>query len=391
MGLEISGISGYFDGYNWHDGPFTFTIDHEQITSIQNETLSDPDIDTNGGFLSPPFVDGHTHLIFAGDRSFELPLKVGGASYAEILEKGGGILHTVNFTREASDDELLRLTLQRLDNMMDHGTQVVEVKSGYGLNAEEEIRQLKIIGKANKLHQVEIVSTYCGAHALPKDKRREDYIEEVISILPEIKKQNLATTTDVFCDRGAYTVEETKKILQASLDEGIKVRVHAEELEYTGIGKIAASEFNALSVDHLLLAKQDDFRVYQENDCTAMFMPAATIGLFTNNYPQGWQDLDVNIGLGSDYNPNNLVISMQTAARLAVYLYKMSPEKAFQASISGSYKGVTGKDFMPLKLGSEASFNLFDVPDIPNLITQFDQNQVSEIIIKGKVATRERS
>ena len=243
--------------------------------------------------------------------------------------------------------------------------------------------------KANKLHQVEIVPTYCGAHALPRDKRREDYIEEVISILPEIKQQRLATTTDVFCDRGAYTIEETEKILQASLDEDIPVRVHAEELEYTGIGKIAASAYQALSVDHLLLAKKDDFRVLEQNDCTAMFMPAATIGLFTNTYPQGWQTLDVNIGLGSDFNPNNLVISMQTAARLAVYLYRMSPEKAFQAAISGSYKGVTGRDLTPLNLGSEATFNLFKVKDIPNLITQFDQNLVSETIIKGKLVTRE--
>ncbi|MHA2252242.1 MAG: imidazolonepropionase [Candidatus Kariarchaeaceae archaeon] len=389
MGLEISGISGYFDGVNWHDGPYTFTIDQDSITSIRKETLSDPDINANGGFLSPPFVDGHTHLIFAGDRSFELPLKVGGASYAEILEKGGGILHTVDFTREATDEELLQLTMQRLDNMMIHGTHVVEAKSGYGLNAEEELRQLNILSEANKLHPVEIVSTYCGAHALPRDKRREDYVEEVISILPEIKKKNLATTTDVFCDRGAYTIEETRKIFQASLSEGIAVRAHAEELEYTGIGKIAASEYNALSVDHLLLAKQDDFRVYQENNCTAMFMPAATIGLFTNTYPQGWQNLDVNIGLGSDYNPNNLVISMQTAARLAVYLYKMSPAKAFQASISGSYRGVTGRDFTLLRQGSEATFNLFEVEDIPNLITQFDRNLVSEIMIKGKIRTRE--
>ncbi|MHA2251494.1 MAG: imidazolonepropionase [Candidatus Kariarchaeaceae archaeon] len=383
--MEISGLTGYFDGYDWHDGPITVSIDNGIITSITNEERKDADLIVHNQFLTPPFVDGHTHMIFAGDRSFELPLKIGGASYAEILEKGGGILHTVEHTKAASDEELLDLLKQRLDLMMANGTIIVEAKSGYGLEAEEELRQLRLLKEANNQHPVEIVSTYCGAHALPKGKDRSDYVEEVISILPEIKSKNLATTTDVFCDRGAYTIEESEKIFQASIDEGIPIRAHAEELEYTGIGKIAAEKFGALSVDHLLLSSIEDFKHYEKYNTTAMFMPAATIGLFTTQRPQGWQNTEVNIGLGSDFNPNNLVVSMQTAIRLAVFLYRMDPLAAFRAAISGSYQGIIGTKLEKLEAGKPATFNLIKEPDIPRFTTRFDQNLISHVFKDGDI------
>ncbi len=385
--MEISGLSGYFDGFNWNEGPYTIIISNGIIQSIEKETSTFVDIKGDGLFLAPPFVDGHTHLIFAGDRSFELALKIGGASYAEILESGGGILYTVKFTREANDKELLDLLIGRLDLMLINGTSMVEIKSGYGLEAEEELRQLRIIKKANNIHPVEIIPTYCGAHALPAGRSRENYVNEVISILPDIKRENLATTTDVFCDRGAFNIEETEKIFKASLDVGIPVRVHAEELEYTGIGKIAAEKFQALSVDHLLLSKIDDFKVYEENNTTAMFMPAATIGLFTTSRPRGWENSKVNIGIGTDYNPNNLLTSMQIATRLAVFLYRMDPQRAFQASTSGSYQGLTGEKFNKIEEGSPATFNIINSEDINQFITRFDQNLVSHTFIEGKKIT----
>jgi len=389
MGFTIGNLSGYFDGYKWIQGPVSFEIDKGKITSIEitsnssRNSLNNYDVDGSSKFLSPGFNDGHTHLIFAGERSFELPLKVRGASYAEILESGGGILKTIQPTREATDDELLTLVLARLDKMLEFGTTVVEAKSGYGLTSEQELRLLRILKLADEKHIIKVIPTFCGAHALPPEISRESYVEEVINMLPEIKANNLATSTDVFCDKGAFTVEETRSILQASKDVGIPIRVHAEELQYTGIGKIAAQEFDALSVDHLLHSKEEDFKVYSKQDTVAMFMPAATIGLFTTQKPSGWQTSGVTIGLGSDFNPNNWVMSMQTAIRLAVYLYRIDPIQAFGAAINGSYKGITGKNLIKIEEGTSANFNLINANNINEFVTKFDQNLVSNVIIQG--------
>ncbi len=387
--MDIYNLSGYFNGIQYVQGLFTIKIENNkimEITSQSGEIKNGEGINALGHFASLPFTDGHTHLIFAGDRSFELPLKVKGASYAEILEQGGGILTTVKHTRDASDEELLKLVLNRLDKMAEYGTTTVEAKSGYGLTADEEIRLLKILNRANEMHEVTIVPTYCGAHALPPEKPREEYVNEVISILDEIKQKKLAVSTDVFCDRGAFTVEETKKILRASVDVGLPVKVHADELEYTGIGRIAAKEFNALSADHLLQAKRNDFQVLSNSGTVAMFMPAAPIGLFMNDRPVGWKEVnDLKIGLGTDFNPNNLVISMQTAVRLAVYLYRMNPRNAMAAATTGSYLGITGQERPLLKEGSPANLILLKGNSPEEFITRFDQNRCMKTIIAGKV------
>lgn len=386
MTTEIVNLSGYFDGYVYHRGLVSISIENgiiKEVTPQQKIESNPTGINGEGKIASVPFVDGHTHLIFAGNRSFELPLKVNGATYAEILENGGGILTTVRNTREASDKELLNLVLKRLDIMMANGTYIVEAKSGYGLDAEEEIRQLRILNEADKLHPVKVIPTYCGAHALPPNKKREDYVEEVISILDEVRP--LATTTDVFCDRGAFNVEETMKILKASMDAGIPVKVHADELEYTGIGKLAAKEFNAYSADHLLKARGEDFEALARSGTVAMFMPAAPIGLFSSDRPQGWKDVEgLKIGLGTDFNPNNLVYSMQTAIRLAVYLYRMDPLEAIKAATSGSYYGITKEELPKLREGAPANFVLLNGISIEDFVTQFDQNTCSQLFINGK-------
>lgn len=383
--MIISNLAGYFDGRGYHKGPYSIEIKNGVISQISQEERSEGDIDGTGKILSVPFSDGHTHLIFAGNRSFELPYKVRGESYANILKQGGGILTTVKHTQNASDEELKTLVEQRLDIMLQHGTLNIEAKSGYGLTAEQELRLLKVLQAVNQTHPIEITSTYCGAHALPPDQDRFEYVSEVMSIVPEIVSQNLASSQDVFCDDGAFTVDETTKIFDASVKEGLPVRVHAEELKYTGIGKLASEKYQALSVDHLLLARVDDFKIFERNETPIMFMPGATIGLFTNQRPQGWQDLDLTIGLGTDFNPNNLTFSMQTALRLGVYLYRIPPLQAYKAATTGSYKAITGTDYPPLKEGSDATFNILSGESINDVITQFDQNSVLMVFKKGKL------
>ena len=385
MSLEISNLSGLFDGMRFHNGPLSIEIANGKIVDISSEPIANPAINGKGKFASLPFFDGHTHLIWAGDRSFELDMKIKGKSYLEIMESGGGILNTVKTTRDASESELLELVLNRLDIMLEHGTLSVEGKSGYGLTAESELKLLRVLKKADSLHPVKIVSTYCGAHSFPADMHRQEYIDLVIELIPEIERKGLATSTDVFCDRGAYTVSEARKIFSASKECGLPVRVHADELAYTGIGRIAATEFGALSADHLLFANQIDFQALQKSGTVAMFLPAAVIGLFSEQRPFGWKGSSVEIGLGTDFNPNNKTFSMQTAVRLAVYLYRMDTIQAFRAATVGSYKGVIGASSPLLREGEDANITLFAAESPEQVISNFDLNLASHVIKEGKV------
>jgi imidazolonepropionase len=313
-------------------------------------------------------------------------MKLAGMSYNDILASGGGIQSTVQATRNASDNDLLQLVLHRLDQMMRCGTLMIEAKSGYGLNFEHEMRLLSILKQANELHPVSVIPTFGGAHVYPPEISRSKYLEMITDhMLPQVVSENLATSSDVFCDRGAFTVEETVQIFDTSSDLGLPIRVHAEELEYTGIGKIAAQEYGALSVDHLLLARSDDFQVYQEYQTVAMFMPMAPIGLFSSSKPQGFNQSGLIIGLGSDFNPNNWVISMQSAIRMAVYSYRLTPLQAFVAATTGSYRGITGGELPRLEQDATADLILLEGGSLAEIVSKFGQNLIYTVIKNGEI------
>ena len=380
----ISALQGYFDGFQFHRGPISIYIENGKIRDISRDKILSPVIDGSKFILTPPFVDGHTHLIFGGNRFDELPMKLKGLSYNEILEKGGGIQSTVKNTRQASVEELSRLLLQRLDTMLQNGTMIVEIKSGYGLSTEEEIRLLEIIQSID--HEISIVPTFGAAHVVPPEVSRKQYIDMIIDeMLPVVVKRSLATTTDVFCDRGAFTIDETINIFEASSKLQLPVRVHAEELEYTGIGKLASSKFNVLSADHLLHATTTDFEELSNNNTVAMFMPLATFGLFSNQLPQGHDLTNVVIGLGSDFNPNNWSINMQSAIRMAVYRYKLSPLDAIAAATSGSYQGLYGEKMNKLEIGAPATFLLIESTSLAEFVSKFGQNLVRFILKNGRI------
>lgn len=388
MEIIVNSLAGLFDGYQYIQGPISISIEKGKISQINRniDVGSDIVIDGSGKIATVPFHDAHTHLIFGGERFFEIDMKVKGRSYSEILEKGGGIKHTMRESREASDEVLKNALIQRLDTMLSHGSLMIEAKSGYGLSTEEELRQLRILNEVNKIHPVELVPTFGGAHVPPPDYSRMQYVEDIISdILPIVKKEKLATSTDVFCDRGAFTVDETRMIFDRSKELSIPVRVHAEELEYTGIGKIAANEYKALSADHLLLAKKDDFEVLANHKTVATFMPLAPIGLFSNQQPQGWQETDVILGLGSDFNPNNWIVSMQTAIRMAVFRYRMTPLQAIRAATSGSYTSMTGTRQDKLGVGKTANLLLLNAKSLEEFSAKIGQNLVSHVIKDGKI------
>jgi len=216
-------------------------------------------IDSRGQIGLPGFVDPHTHLPFAGSREEEFNLRVQGYTYQELAEQGLGIQTTVNATRQASEEELLALCLSRLDSMLVHGTTTVEAKSGYGLNKKDELKQLRVLKKANATHPMDIVSTFMGAHEVPKEykSRKSEYMDLLIrDILPEVKKESLAEFFDVFCEEGVYSVEETKELIRGAKDAGFKIKIHADEFASLGGAQLAAEE-GAISAEHLIAITEE--------------------------------------------------------------------------------------------------------------------------------------
>ena len=207
-------------------------------------------IDASGKIVMPGFVDPHTHLVFAGSREFELDMKLKGLSYMDILNDGGGIVYTVKETRKAKDNDLLKQSRNRLDNMLVHGTTTCEAKSGYGLDTNTELKILNVQKSLNKTHPVDIVSTFLGAHVVPKEYSIDEYVDIVINeMIPKTKR--LVKFCDVFCEKGVFTVEQSRKILNVGMSYGLIPKIHADEIVDTG-GAALAAEIGAISADHLL-------------------------------------------------------------------------------------------------------------------------------------------
>ena len=228
-------------------------------------------IDASGKTVMPGFIDPHTHLVFAGSREFELDMKLKGLSYMEILKKGGGIFYTVNETRRAANEELLKQSKKRLDTMLSYGTTTCEAKSGYGLNTETELKMLKIQKELNEVHSVDIVSTFLGAHAIPKEHSTDEYVGIIISeMLQQVK--GLAMFCDVFCEKGVFTVEQSRRILEAGKKYGLIPKIHADEIVDTG-GASLAAEIGAISADHLLMSSDKGINEMARKGVIGVMLP----------------------------------------------------------------------------------------------------------------------
>jgi imidazolonepropionase len=284
--------------------------------------------------LIPGMIDCHTHLVFAGDRAAEFAARCGGATYEEIAAKGGGILATVRATREASPAELERLASARVSEMASYGVRTIEVKSGYGLSFDDEIKCLEVVARLKmRFPELTLVGTFLGAHAFPKDRARGDYLRELTEkMLPEVAKRKLAEACDVFIDEGYYTVEEGREILQKARALRLKVKVHADELVNTESAALAA-ELGALSADHLLRISETGIRRLASSDTVAVLLPGTAFYLKAAHAPaRKLLDQGAIVALSTDFNPGtSMCLSLPTVMTIAALYLGMSEAEIFAA------------------------------------------------------------
>lgn len=352
-------------------------------------------IDGNGLVGLPGFVDPHTHLPFAGTREQEFVLRLEGHTYQQLAEKGLGIQTTVNATRQASKQELLSLCLSRLDRMILYGTTTVEGKSGYGLNFDDEIKQLEALREADGLHSIDIVSTFMGAHEVPLEykSKKNDYIDLLIGqILPEVKKKNLAEFFDVFCEEGVYSVEETRQLVRAAKEAGLKIKIHADEFSPLGGAQLAAEE-GASSADHLINITKEGIRKLAQSQTAATLLPAVSFFLMLDKKAPVRKLIEEGaiIALATDFNPgSSMTESMLFVLQLAVFTMKMSIEEAINASTANAaYSLDRHKDVGSLEVGKKMDLVLYEAPNYPTIVYHLGINPIKHVIKNGKLAVKD--
>ena len=347
---------------------------------------SENTIDASKKVVMPGFVDPHTHLVFAGSREFELDMKLRGFSYMDILKEGGGIFYTVDKTRKASETELFDQSKERLDNMLKHGTTTCEAKSGYGLETKSELKILKVQKKLNDFHDVDIVSTFLGAHAIPKEHDPSNYVDIIINdMIPKVKK--LALFCDVFCEKGVFTIDQSKKILIAGSLNGLIPKIHADEIVDTG-GASLAAEVKAISADHLLMSSEEGIRNMSQKGVIGVVLPGTPFSLMMNQYANARKMIDMNlaIALATDLNPNCWTENMQFMIQLACLNMKMTPAEAITAATFNSACAIGLNDRIgSLEIGKQADVIILDCPNYNMIPYHFGVNLVEKTIKNGVI------
>ena len=360
----------------------------EEIVRKYPPESAESAVDAAGKTVLPGFVDAHTHALFAGDRSDEFAAKLRGKTYQEILAEGGGILRTVRSVREASDDALLDGLLDHLDVALAHGTTTAEVKSGYGLDRATELRMLDVIARADERHPVTVVPTFMGAHAIPEGRDAAGYADEVVDEqLPAVAEQGVAEFCDVFCEAGVFSVEQSRRILEAGRDCGLAPKIHAEELSHLG-GATLAAEVGATSADHLLHATREDAEALAEAGVTPVFLPGTAFGLGAEYAdPEPFVEAGATPALATDFNPNCFSRSMAFATTVACVGMGMAPADTVAAATRGGAcaLGRENDGTGTLRKGAPADLLVVDAPSHVHVPYDFDTNRVERVVKAGEV------
>lgn len=361
------------DGKIVYSGPYTDKYEAEQI------------IDATGKVVSPSLFDAHTHLIFGGSREHEMSLKRHGKSYLEILESGGGILSTVKATREISEDDLFKKAEHDLLTMVQHGVLGVESKSGYGLDKENELKQLRVSNRLAEKYGLDMKHTFLGPHAVPEEaESNEAFLNEMIELLPEVKEY--ADFADIFCETGVFSVEESRHYMQKAKEAGFKVKIHADEIDPLGGLELAIDE-NAISADHLVASSAEGKAKLKNSDTVAVLLPATTFYLDKNDYADARGMLDNNgaIAIATDYNPGSSVTNnLQLAMAIAALKLKLSPNEVWNAVTVNAAKAID-LDAGTINEGDKANIVIWNAPNHEYIPYHFGINHAQKVIKDGRV------
>jgi imidazolonepropionase len=361
-----------------------------KTSKIKQNFQSSTILDAKGKVVMPGLVDAHTHLVFAGSREIEFEMRIEGASYIEILKKGGGILRTVMETRKASVETLVEMGIKTLNTMLKHGTTTVEAKSGYGLSTEHEVKILEVIKRLSKKHPMNLVPTFMGAHAFPPEyaENPESYIRLITEeMIPIVTERNLAQFCDVFCEQGVFSISQSKRILETAKGYGLKLKVHADELSCLGGAELAA-EVNAVSAEHLIYTSEAGIEALARAGVVAVLLPAASFALMINRYAEARKMIakGVPIALGTDFNPSCWTENMQLVIALACRNMRLSPAEAItSATINAAHALNRANDIGSLEVGKRADIIVLDVPDYRFLSYRFGVNLIDSVIKDGRV------
>ncbi len=358
----------------------------EIARSFKSENM----IGANGKTVLPGFVDPHTHLVFAGSREDEFQMRIEGASYMEILKARGGILRTVRETRKASAEKLVNYGTETLDAMLEHGTTTVEAKSGYGLTTRDEIKILEVIQRLNRLHSVDVVPTFLGAHAVPSEfsNNPSGYVDLIIEeMIPKVTEKGLAEFCDVFCEKGAFSLEQSRRILNAGRNSGLKSKLHADEMTTLGGAELAAG-ICAVSAEHLLFSSNKGIKAMAEKNVIATLLPAAAFSLMNGRYADArvMINLGVPVALGTDFNPNCWVESQQLVIAFACHSMKLTPAEGITATtINAAHAISRAGEVGSLEVDKKADIIVLDVPNHKFLGYRFGVNLIDKVIKNGRI------
>lgn len=348
-------------------------------------------IDARGRMVFPSFCDSHTHLVYSGSREIEYVDKIRGLSYEEIAQRGGGILNSAKRLHEATEEELVEEALERLSEIISYGTGAVEIKSGYGLNTEDEMKMLRVIHRLKILSPLSIMSTFLGAHAVPEEYRgrQGEYVDHIINeMIPIVAASNMADFIDVFCDRGFFTVEETERILMAGIKHGLMPKIHANELDYSG-GIQVGVKYDALSVDHLEFTGDEEIEALLGSETMPTLLPGAAFFLNMVHAPaRKMIDAGLPLALASDFNPGSSPSgNMQLVLSMGSIMFRMTPEEALNAcTLNGAYAMGISDQYGSITIGKKANFFITKpISTLEFMPYAYGSNKVETVILNGEV------
>lgn len=360
----------------------------DNATAVSYEQQADTVVDAEGGIVLPSFCDSHTHIVFAGSREQEFVDKINGLSYAEIARKGGGILNSADRLHNLSEDELFEQSMHRVREIIKKGTGAVEIKSGYGLSTEDELKMLRVIRHIKETTPLKVMSTFLGAHAVARGYSQSDYVNLVINeMIPAVAAEGLADFIDVFCDEGFFTFEETSRILEAGARYGMRGKIHGEELAPSG-GVEVALKHSALSVDHLESMTDEDIEMMRDTDTMPTALPGTSFFL---NMPFAPGRKMISAGLplaiASDYNPGSTPSGdMKFAISLACIKMRLQPEEAINAAtINGAAAMGLSNSYGSIAPGMVANFFITQpIPSLAFIPYAYTTPIIRRVFLQGK-------